>query len=123
MIKPDTHYKKTLKMKQSNACVRWLLCKRKQMELSQVEEQQYTNDECYSQYVSWAEDGREKVVSKTAFGDLLNKNGFTLRQKKVPQANGRRVSVYSRMISIELINKHLSEYIIDEEETTMSNSQ
>ena len=115
MIKPDTQYKKKLKLKQSNACVRWLLHKREQyMETEDKNDHEYTNDQSYDQYVAWAEHGREKVLSQTAFSDLLNKNGFTLKQKKEKQSDGRRVTVRVRKFSSEMIEKHLSEYIAEE---------
>jgi hypothetical protein len=112
MIKPNTQYKQQLKIKQSNACVRWLLYKREQfMENNDHVEYEYTNAECYDQYVTWAESGKEKLMSRTAFGDLMNQNGFALVQKKVKQADGRRVSKYVRAVSQDVVEEQLAEYV------------
>jgi hypothetical protein len=47
---------------------------------------------------------------ETAFGDLMNQNGFALTQRKVKELDDRRVSKYYRILTKPLIDNSLAEY-------------
>lgn len=113
----ETNYKKELKAKRANTVCRWLLAKRQEMLYGRCQtEITLTHDMSYSMYVKWCGESNEKVLAKSYFGDEINECGFKLKTMKVKQSDGTRKSVKRRTITLEDIEKNLSEYIIPEEE-------
>jgi hypothetical protein len=101
-----------VKKPQVNPCIRWLLTKRTDlMRKNDMSEHEYSNTGCYEEYVAWAEERVEMVLSQHTFTEVMNKTGFALKEKKVKQPDGRRTTVRCRKISFMIISHNLVDYI------------
>ncbi|KAE9188993.1 hypothetical protein PF005_g19826, partial [Phytophthora fragariae] len=87
---PETNYKKLLKCRQSNVGVRFLLNKRQQLIDADTDfEQLYTNKDIYAEYVRWTEESNQKLVNDSTFLQMLDSDGFPLKQKRIKGSDSK----------------------------------
>ncbi|KAE8908454.1 hypothetical protein PF003_g7507 [Phytophthora fragariae] len=111
---PETTYKKLLKCKQSNVGVRFLLNKRQQLIDADTDfEQLYTNKDLYAEYVRWTEESNQKLVNDSTFLQMLDSVGFPLKQKRIKGSDSKP---RRRVLTRKLIEKNLSQYIVEDED-------
>ncbi|KAE9264870.1 hypothetical protein PR003_g32643 [Phytophthora rubi] len=111
---PETNYKKLLKCKQSNVGVRFLLNKRQQLIDADTDfEQLYTNKDIYAEYVRWTEESNQKLVNDSTFLQMLDSDGFPLKQKRIKGSDSKP---RRRVLTRKLIEENLSQYIVEDED-------
>lgn len=113
---PKTTYAKSLKLRQSNSVIRFLLHLRRQY----IEDETaghsgnnyYRDEKLHRDYMEWCDSANEKKLGQSAFLNIMKDNGFSRTQYKERQLDNKRVSKWGRKLSLDLLSTQFAEIII-----------
>ncbi|KAG4044600.1 hypothetical protein PC123_g19963 [Phytophthora cactorum] len=110
---PKTEYKKELSARQTDNVVKWIIDMHEELLASgDSNETSMLSPVWYRLYIKWCRErgGESKIHSLAVFNNIMNKEGFTVREKKI-RVNGVRKNTKLRVISRDILETNLSDYI------------